>query len=558
MEKTYLRSLSDLRSTSYMRYCNGCCSRLFIGHDPCLLFDAKISQSFSFKRSGETAHRLSVKAQVKGDPADERWQDRNSPFGVFHEKGDLVAGKYKIIRVLGQGGLGTTYEAEVESGDTFALKAMSLRNMKGWKDLDLFEREARVLKSLKHPGIPEYFDYFEVDSDMDRAFYICQKVARGKSLAELVQSGRRVTEAEVICIALEILDVLLYLGSLRPPVIHRDIKPENIILDEATGKVKVVDFGAVQDAASVTLIGSTIVGTYGYMAPEQFQNRATLQTDLYGLGGTILYLLSGRSPSSFTQRRLKVDFRDSVRMSSGLADIIEGMLEPAPEDRYQSAEEVIAALQDPNNNRPNLNHGIPDMDKKTAKRVARPFGTKVVISRTPNCMKVIVPPVGITGETAGTGSFAVAWNAFLLFWTGSAIRGGAPVIFTLFSLPFWFVGFGLARNVLSSLSVSIIMEFRQSEFSLEWCVGNIWKHQITGETKNITSVHVEANGEQSRRVITCCMIQDGVKKYSFGFGLETIEKYWLVQEINDYLGLGQAEPFRILLHTSNLGERRDI
>jgi serine/threonine protein kinase len=72
-------------------------------------------------------------------------------------------------------------------------------------------------------------------------------------------------------------------------------------LDEASGKVKLVDFGAVQDAASAMQIGSTVVGTYGYMAPEQFQNRAGPQTDLYGLGATLLYVVSGCSPSSFPQ-----------------------------------------------------------------------------------------------------------------------------------------------------------------------------------------------------------------------------------------------------------------
>jgi len=74
---------------------------------------------------------------------------------------------------------------------------------------------------------------------------------------------------------------------------------------------------------------------YGYMAPEQFQNRSTLQTDLYGLGGTMLYMISGRSPSYFPQKRLKVEFRNMVSMSPGLAGIIDKLLEPAPEDRFQ-------------------------------------------------------------------------------------------------------------------------------------------------------------------------------------------------------------------------------
>ncbi|CAM6093156.1 unnamed protein product [Calypogeia fissa] len=269
------------------------------------------------------------------------------PLGVSHKIGDVVGGKYRIIGVLGQGGVGTTYEAEREDGTTVALKALSLRNMKVWKDLELFEREARVLKSLRHPNIPEYIDYFEVDSSSDRAFYIAQKVAKGTSLADFVRGGWRFTEQEVVWIANEILQVLNYLGNLHPPVYHRDIKPENVIVDSDAKIVKVVDFGAVQDAASATLIGSTVIGTYGYMAPEQFQNRATSQTDLYGLGGTLLFLLSGRSPSSFAQKRLKVDF-SSVTVSPRLAAIIDKLLEPAPEDRFQSPLDVMYALKSVN------------------------------------------------------------------------------------------------------------------------------------------------------------------------------------------------------------------
>ncbi|MCO5599422.1 hypothetical protein L7F22_053525 [Adiantum nelumboides] len=263
------------------------------------------------------------------------WISKLPPLSVIHSQGDVVGGKYKILSLLGQGGLATTYEAEGLDGERVALKAISLRSIKGWKELDLFEREARVLKSLRHPGIPEYIDYFEVDSAMDRAFYIVQMVAKGRSLADLIQTGWRATEQDVKRIAVEVLEILQYLGSLRPPVIHRDVKPENIILDEATGAVKLVDFGAVQDAAAVTIVGSTVVGTYGYMAPEQFQNRATVLSDLYGLGCTILFLISGKPPSSFPQKRLRIEFQDSLIAEPDFRRVLERLLEPAPEDRFQ-------------------------------------------------------------------------------------------------------------------------------------------------------------------------------------------------------------------------------
>ncbi|EFJ23166.1 hypothetical protein SELMODRAFT_442893 [Selaginella moellendorffii] len=478
--------------------------------------------------------RHAAKAQISREPADRSggFEGRNPLIGAFHEKGDVVAGKYRIVGVLGSGGVGVTYEAETERGDAVAIKAMSLRNMKGWKDLDLFEREARVLKSLQHSGIPEYIDFFEIENEKDKGFYIVQKVAKGKSLAKLVEEGWRVSEQEVKDIAIEILDVLKYLGSLRPPVIHRDIKPDNIILDEATGKVKVVDFGAVQDTtSSATFIGSTVVGTYGYMAPEQFQNRATLQTDLYGLGGTLLFMLSGRSPATFPQKRLRVDFQNFVSASPSMTRVVEKLLEPAPEDRYQSADEVIRALQDGESP---VVAGESFFDYAAKSR--KPYGTKVVLTRFPDSLTISIPRAGV-GAAAATGTFALAWNSFLLLWTF-----GAPLPFVFFSIPFWFVGYGLSKDALSALTVTTFIELTKRYFSIEWKVGNFWTHRVQGLTQDITSVELCAEWVRNRRRIKSCCIREGVKVHDFGGGLELVEKNWLVNEISSFLGIPPPPP----------------
>jgi ankyrin repeat protein len=217
--------------------------------------------------------------------------------------------------------------------------------MGDWKVLELFEREARILEQLNHPAIPRYLDYFEVDTPEDRAFYIAQELAEGKSLADLVEIGWRTNEDGVRRIATQILEILVYLHSLKPPVVHRDIKPQNLICGK-DGKIFLVDFGAVQDTYRTTLAkGSTIVGTYGYMAPEQFRGQAVPATDLYGLGATVLFLLTHRSPSDLPQERLKISFRSRIQVSEGFADWLEKMLEPDVEDRFPSAKEALAALQ---------------------------------------------------------------------------------------------------------------------------------------------------------------------------------------------------------------------
>jgi ankyrin repeat protein len=217
--------------------------------------------------------------------------------------------------------------------------------MTDWKMMELFEREARVLAQLNHPAIPRYLEYFHVDTPQDRSFYIAQQLAPGQSLAVLVQKGWRANEEEVRRLAAQILEILVYLHELTPPVIHRDIKPQNIIRRE-DGQVFLVDFGAVQDTYHNTFMrGSTVVGTYGYMAPEQFRGQAVPTTDLYGLGATLLFLLTHRSPAELPTDRLKINFRSRVQISEDFADWLEKMLEPDVEDRFPSAKEALAVLR---------------------------------------------------------------------------------------------------------------------------------------------------------------------------------------------------------------------
>jgi ankyrin repeat protein len=266
---------------------------------------------------------------------------------ALHQPGDIIAQRYRITDTLGQGGVGITYAAQdLKSGQQVALKALSVRQMGDWKVLELFEREARILEQLNHPAIPRYLDYFEVDTPEDRAFYIAQELAEGKSFADLVEIGWRTNEDGVRRIATQILEILVYLHSLKPPVVHRDIKPQNLIWGQ-NAKIFLVDFGAVQDTYRSTFAkASTIIGTYGYMAPEQFLGQAVPATDLYGLGATILFLLTHRSPSDLPQERLKISFRSRIQVSERFADWLEKMLEPDVEDRFSSAKEALAALQD--------------------------------------------------------------------------------------------------------------------------------------------------------------------------------------------------------------------
>ncbi|MEG5063542.1 ankyrin repeat domain-containing protein [Microcoleus sp. B3-A4] len=261
---------------------------------------------------------------------------------------------YQIKNLLGEGGSSTTYEAvDLKTHQRVALKALSLQKMNDWKVLELFEREANVLSKVNHPGIPRYLDYFYVDTPDNRCFYIVQELAEGQSLASLVESGWHASESEIQRIATQILEILVYLHSQTPPVIHRDIKPENIVFKSPINSHKqkdwevcLVDFGAVQNTYNNTLMrGSTVVGTYGYMAPEQFLGQAVPATDLYGLGATLLYLLTHRSPAELPTNILEKDFRSQIQISSAFADWLGKTIAPDLENRFNSAKEALELLR---------------------------------------------------------------------------------------------------------------------------------------------------------------------------------------------------------------------
>lgn len=242
----------------------------------------------------------------------------------------LRDGRYRGLRVLGRGAQGTTFEAtDVVGGRPVAIKRFVVRGARSWKEVELAEREATVLASLSHPLLPAYVEHFEEGG----ALYLVTSRIDGESLHAIRARGGRLDEAEIARMLRDLGEVLRHLHEQSPPIVHRDVKPGNVIRTR-DGRYALVDFGSVRDRLKPEG-GSTVVGTFGYMAPEQFQGRAMPQSDVYGVGATALAMLTGREPEDLPHRGLAIDVRAALgrAVPEPLVHALERMLDPDPDRR---------------------------------------------------------------------------------------------------------------------------------------------------------------------------------------------------------------------------------
>lgn len=490
-------------------------------------------------------------------------------------KDKILQGRYEIQRQLRKNaGRKTLLAQDLVTQELVIIKLLTFGSDFKWQDLKLLTREAQILQELSHPSIPRYLDYFEIDLPDLKGFALVQTYIPARSLGEHLRAGRTFSELELKQIAKALLKVLIYLHQRLPPVIHRDIKASNILLGdhlsyqraqkgsssfrnkfgshslrhrsaEDVGQVYLVDFGSVKTAVAQQDGTMTVVGTYGYMPPEQFGGRAFPASDLYGLGATLIHLVTGKHPADLLQDDMTIQFDELVNLSPAFLDWLKWLTEPSLKRRLGSAQKALEALDI-------LSH------RHFPLVVFQPQDSKIQYVKQKELLEVTIPPPGFSLRVGFLCFFDLIWLSLLINWTISVWGKTLLILFPLFHWAFaiWillailFTLFGKIHFSLTPQKISLTYEL----FGLKYPSPfpghrqDIWKIEVLerqivkpgGARVELVRVSVPSKlviwarkrkYVLGRNALTQCLLINQRRV------LHASELDWLAQEISDWLEL---------------------
>ncbi|MDX2097348.1 MAG: serine/threonine-protein kinase [Leptolyngbyaceae cyanobacterium bins.59] len=421
----------------------------------------------------------------------------------------VLQGRYQLQRQLGRTAAGrqTWLSQDLTTGEPLIIKLLAFSPQMQWQELELFEREARVLQNLDHPCIPCYRDYFSLEAETGGGlpwFALLQDYIPGNSLQELLEQGQRFSEIQVRTIAQEILEILIYLHELSPPVLHRDIKPSNLILGPDR-HIYLVDFGAVQAQAAVTGVTFTVVGTSGYAPLEQFWGRAVAASDLYAMGATLIHLLTGVAPADLPHRDSRIQFSDRVSVDPQLVQWLEKMTESAVEKRFSNARQALDALH---------SKMVSSNASLRMRRQVEPESNSIFIWKKPDRMEIRFSGGGLVRRFQKLGLFSS--RGCLL----SLMFNWVVVLAVLVLLPVY--------SVLSLERIEV--NFSQDSFEIKRRILFFVLNYQRGWTSHITGVFLNRSGSAYE-----VSVRADRQTYWLGGSLTEDECVWLAQQIQDWL-----------------------
>nr|WP_290226612.1 serine/threonine-protein kinase [Trichocoleus desertorum] len=444
----------------------------------------------------------------------------------------VLCDRYRIQSLLGHQTSRRTFLAkDLQTWLPVVVKVLLFGPDFSWQDLKLFEREAEVLKSLNHPAIAKYLDYFDVETELGKGFALVQTYIEAKPLQDWIQSGRTFSEVDLKAIAKELLGILDYLHSRQPAVVHRDIKPSNILLGDRSGhslgQIYLVDFGSVQTAVQDET--RTIVGTYGYMPFEQFGGQTTPVSDLYALGATLIYVATGQHPVQLPQREMRILFEHKVNLSPSLINWLKWMTEPNVELRLKSAKQALKALV------------TPDLPKHTLSSavIAKPAGSKVKVRNTSEMLEILIPPMGFYVVELITKLLLGLIGGWIWIWLAAEIAIWIfwPIVVLPIGVTIW--------SILSTLFAKTRFCITQSEIYLCHEMLRLKHLVLTEARQNISGLErthlLQQKDVEGNIVIVPSQINIwvGAKKFELGGGdrLTSPELDWLAHELSSWLDL---------------------
>jgi len=258
--------------------------------------------------------------------------------------GSILQNRYKIMKILGYGGMGAVYLAEDQRLPTkWAVKEMKSEGLpeeEREEAVELFQSEARILSELRHRNLPRIVDFFDQNSKL----YLVMDLVEGETLEQRIKREGPLSVTTALEMCLQIADVLDYLHSRKDPVVFRDFKPANVMLTE-NEEVKLIDFGIARVFKQDADTDTKALGTPGYAAPEQYgRGQSGPRTDLYAFGATMHHALSGRDPTEEPfQFPPLVDFRQDLPPE--LVELIHTCVNLKSDERPSSAFDVKRVLE---------------------------------------------------------------------------------------------------------------------------------------------------------------------------------------------------------------------
>lgn len=439
------------------------------------------------------------------------------------------AARYQLQTRLGKGDGAETWRAlDLLEQQVVIVKRLALNYLPDWKALELFERQARVLAELKHARVPRLLDYWQ---EAQSAWLVMQQIA-GQSLEQKLATGWRPTETELKALLAQLLEILVDMHALQPPLVHRDIKPSNLMLDPE-GQLYLIDFGALQ--ASLHPAGSTtVVGTFGYMPPEQLRGQSLPASDLYSSAVMALELLNGGPVSGMLNRELMFDFRFHLQISAHFASWLARMLDPDLKRRFPSAQAALQALRA---------LGAP-AETRMDLRFLPPAGYRCWISRYPDRLEVRFKP-GLPALLMAAG-----WGLGCLFelsvlYTMANLNHRSPwdpLIGFLFVLPLLVATLlGLGHSLLT-LALRTELCLSGSQFEIHYHLFQLIHWQRSGPSAwffELAEQPTQAGNQQLiQSVLGAFLLQPDLQtRYLLGLGVASAEQDWIMAEIQDFLYL---------------------